>query len=249
MRKKIYLIRKCLISSKLMFKILALMLLRFSPIFAQESTKYLEDKSSAYIAVLNSHAIGSYHDLLKSGGSITSNWGILGGFLWNPYGRKKPSPIFYGFELAYQSEGRENVKATVNGDFVAKFNNYWLNGVARYRPILGNTRINPFVDAFFGGKLMVTDVRNILTVDESESLQTDAKFALNYGIGVGTGIRLFGDLKNTYLDIGLYYQQAEPAKIIKRNTIVVNNNFTVDYQKILSNTNQLIIKIGLTGFL
>lgn len=220
-----------------------------NPTFAQQKPiKYLEDKSSAYISILNTNALGRYRNLLNQTQTQTSNIGIAVGYLLNPYKGKRPSPVFYGLEFGYHSGGTDGVVAKVDGDFASKYNNYWLNGVVRYRPLLGSTRLNPYFDGFFGGKLISTNIIEYLSNEETQSLDSFNKLVPNYGLGIGTGIKLTGSLKNAYLDIGLYYQQTDPTKIVKRNSVVINQNFTVDYQKITSNSNQFIIKIGLTGF-
>ena len=56
-------------------------------------------------------------------------------------------------------------------------------------------------------------------------------------------------LKNAYLDVGLYYQQADATKIIKRNSVSINSVYMVSYKQVVTPTNQIIIKIGLTGFM
>jgi hypothetical protein len=71
----------------------------------------------------------------------------------------------------------------------------------------------------------------------------------NYGAGVGLGIKLSGKLKNNYLDIGLYFQQADATKIVKPNSVEINSSYIISYNQIFTSTNQIVVKIGITGFL
>jgi len=215
---------------------------------AQQQPTYIEDKYSFYLSLQLANAIGNYHNVLKEANKAGIKGGLVLGGLINPYGRKRASPVFYGAEIGFQGDGRDGVNTNVNGDFYVSNNSYWLNGLARYRPILWSSKINPYADAFFGGKLIKTNIVEQLDEEETEILEGASKLVPNYGLGVGVGIKLFGGLKNSYLDIGVYYQQAEATKIVKRNSVNISNDFDISYKQILTATNQFIIKIGLTGF-
>ena len=217
---------------------------------AQEKTPvYLEDQYSWYLSLNLGNAVGKYHTILKDANKAGTKGGLVVGGLMNPYKRKRASPVFYGAELGFQSDGRDNVTLITNGDFYVSNNSFWLNGVARYRPILWSSKLNPFADAFFGAKLLKTNVVERISQEETQILEGFSKIVPNYGIGVGIGVKLFGQLKNSYLDIGLYYQQADPNKIIKRNSVSINTDYSVSYKQVVTPTNQIVIKIGLTGFM
>jgi hypothetical protein len=219
--------------------------------FAQNKTeKYLEDKYSWYVSLNLGNAVGKYQKILKDANMNGTKGGIVVGGLMNPYNRNKASAVFYGAELGYQSNGRdENFVSNVFGEFYVANYSFWVDGVARYRPILWSSKLNPYFDAFFGAKLIRTSVILQQSLDYSESLATVNRFVPNYGAGVGLGIKLSGQLKNNYLDIGLSYQQADATKIIKPNSVEINSSYLISYKQILTNTNQIVIKIGLTGFL
>lgn len=219
--------------------------------FAQDKTeKYLEDKYSWYVSLNLGNAVGKYKKILKDANKNGTKGGLVIGGLMNPYNRSKASTVFYGGELGYQSNGRdEDFVSNAQGDFYVSNHSFWLNGVARYRPILWSSKLNPYADAFFGAKLIRTSVVEQFGQDESEILKAVNKIVPNYGAGVGLGIKLSGQLKNNYLDIGLYYQQADATRIVKPNTVEINSSYQASFKQILTSTNQIVIKIGLTGFL
>jgi hypothetical protein len=213
------------------------------------SSKYLEDKYSWYLSLNLGNAIGKYQKTLKDANKAGPKGGLALGGLINPYKRKKSSTVFYGAEVGFQSDGQDDIVNNTQSDFFVSNNFYWLNGVARYRPILWSSKINPYADAFFGAKLIKTNVVEQISQDERQTFKGFSKVVPNYGFGVGAGIKLTGQLKNSYLDVGLYYQQADPTKIIKRNSIDINSSYVVSYKQIVTPTNQIIVKIGLTGFI
>ena len=224
-------------------------ILIFKVLAQKEKIVYIEDRYSWYASLNLGNAVGKYHMILKETNKAGTKGGLVLGGLMNPYKRKRASPVFYGAEIGFQSDGRDDVDLKAQGDFFVSNNSYWLNGVARYRPILWSSKFNPFADAFFGAKLIKTNVVEQISQDETQVFEGFSKIVPNYGVGVGIGMKLTGQLKNAYLDVGLYYQQTDPTKIIKRNSVIINSAYVVSYKQVVTPTNQLVIKIGLTGFL
>jgi hypothetical protein len=218
---------------------------------AQNKTeKYLEDKYSWYVSLNLGNAVGKYKNILEDAGKNGTKGGLLIGGLINPYKRSKASTVFYGGEFGFQSNGRDKKPLSASlGEFYVANHSLWLNGVARYRPILWSSAFNPYADAFFGVKLIRTTIVEQFRQDENEILKAVNRIVPNYGVGVGLGIKLWGSLKSNYLDMGLYYQQADAARIVKPNSVEINGTYQVSFKQILTNTNQIVIKIGLTGFL
>ncbi len=214
-----------------------------------QNRRYLEDVGSPYISLHVGSATGKYAEFLKSNGGSRTYAGIAGGYLFNPYGRKRSSKVFFGPEIVMQFDGADKASAVGNGSFRATFNQYSLNGVARYRPIMGSTKLNPFIDAFTGYKLISVSVKEDLADDESEILENIRKGTMNYGFGIGTGIKLSGDLKNSYLDIAFYFQQNDANKLVKRNSVNLDKSYNVLYKTGLIKPNQFVFRVGLTGFL
>lgn len=229
---------------------LAFNLLIISGVFAQ-NRRYLEDVGSPYASIQIGNAIGNYASVLKNDKAPRTSGGVVVGYLANPYGNKRPSTVFVGGELGIQFDGNENlnVLATNGGDFKANYYQYWLNGVARYRPILSSTRFNPFLDVFTGYRSIVMAVNEQLGDEETERLYTKRKGGLNYGLGIGTGIKLFGQLKNAYLDVAIYYQQSDAGRLVRRNSVYVDNKYDAQFTTVLVKPNQFNIRVGLTGFL
>jgi hypothetical protein len=221
-----------------------------SAVAQNKTEKYLEDKYSWYVSLNLGNAVGRYQKILKDANMTGLKGGIVMGGLMNPNKRNKASSIFYGAELGYQSIGRDvDFVSNAIGKFYVANHSFWANGVARYRPILWSSKLNPYVDAFFGAKLIRTSVILQQTLDYSETLAAISRIVPNYGAGVGLGIKLSGQLKNNYLDIGLYFQQADATKIVKPNSVEINSSYIISYNQIFTSTNQIVIKIGLTGFL
>jgi hypothetical protein len=214
-----------------------------------QQRRYLEDVASPYISLHLGNALGKYADFLRDNKGSLTHFGIAGGYLLNPYGKKRASKVFFGPELGFQWDGGDDVPAVGNGNFRASFNQTWLNGVVRYRPVLGNTRLNPFLDTFVGYKLISVQVKEIFDEDESEILKTIRKGTMNYGFGIGTGIKMTGDLKNTYLDIAFYFQQNDANKLVKRNSVNLDKDYDVLFKTGLIKPNQFVVRVGLTGFL
>jgi len=219
------------------------------PAVAQEQQpKYIEDKYSYFFNLTLGNALGNYRAILKEGNKSGGKFGASAGILFNPYGRTKASPVFYGLEGGIQADGKEYPTTGYSGDFRVTNTSFLLNGLARYRPVLWSSKFNPYADAFVGAKLIQTGLVEQLNEDESETLKKWTTVTPNYGIGVGVGVKLFGSLKNSYLDIGIYYQQAEATRIVRPNTIEIDNNFEFKSKQVLTTTNQLVVKIGITGF-
>ncbi|MFY7910029.1 MAG: hypothetical protein ACOVO2_10775 [Emticicia sp.] len=220
-------------------------------VMAQKTTeRYLEDQYSWYVSLSLGNPTGNYHKILKEADNAGTKAGIVIGGLMNPYKRKKASTVFYGFEAGFQSNGRDkDFVSNALGEFYVANYSFWLNGVARYRPILWSSKINPYADAFFGPKIIRTAVVEQFGQDETEILKAVNKLVPNYGAGVGLGIKLSGQLKNSYLDIGLYYQQADATRIVKPNSVEINSSYLTSFKQVLTSTNQIVVKIGLTGFL
>lgn len=221
-----------------------------SAIAQNKTEKYLEDKYSWYVSLNLGNAVGKYQNILKDANKNGTKGGLVIGGLMNPYNRSRASAVFYGGELGFQSNGRDEAPFSASlGEFYVANYSFWLNGVARYRPILWSSKLNPYADAFFGAKVIRTAVAQQFGQDESEVLKAINKIVPNYGAGVGIGIKLSGQLKNNYLDIGLYYQQADATRIVKPNSVEINGTYQASFKQILTSTNQIVIKIGLTGFL
>lgn len=221
-----------------------------SAIAQNKAEKYLEDKYSWYVSLNLGNAVGNYQKILKDADKAGSKGGLVIGGLMNPYKRSRASTVFYGGEFGFQSNGRDKEPISASlGDFYVANHSFWLNGLARYRPILWSSKLNPYADAFFGAKLIRTTVVEQFGQDESEILKAVNKIVPNYGAGVGLGIKLSGQLKNNYLDIGLYYQQADATRIVKPNSVEINGTYQASFKQILTSTNQIVVKIGLTGFL
>ncbi|UBM59324.1 hypothetical protein LAG90_01460 [Marinilongibacter aquaticus] len=215
------------------------------------------DKGAWYMSIVDGQAAKSYANYLKSNEIRSNRVGFVAGYLFNPMTKSNVnSPVQIGAEFGILSWGSEKVDNYFGGDFEAKYGSTWLNAVARYRPVLDASKINPFFDIFFGPEFRNT--RIIEKLDDATATyngQTSKVFKQNtvlknYGIGAGVGIKYLkknGSLR--YVDIGLYYKHAEKAKMIARNSFYIDRDGQIFYDEKLVRPASFQLRVGLTGFL
>lgn len=215
------------------------------------SNAQLIDKGSWYVSLVNSNAAGSYKTYLTDYGKSTSKVGFVAGYLRNPQVKSNiNSPIQIGGEFGFMPWGADRVDSYTNGSFENKHQTIWLNFVGRYRPVLGASKINPFFDLFAGPEFLQTKVLEYISEAESRKLYGKTVVTKNYGAGLGAGYKFVkknGELR--YIDLGVYYQYAEKAKIARRNSFRIINGGYLDFDESLVKPTTMQIRLSLTGFL
>jgi hypothetical protein len=181
--------------------------------------------------------------------------GLAGGFLFSPFGQKKPSPILLGVDIVYTNYGVEKIGADSNNPALKITHNiYAFNGIGRLRhPNHSNKRLIPFVDGLIGLKLYNTRVKvdkNLIDVifntDDAEVLDNVNDTGLNFGMGAGfyTHPKKANGVGFTMRAL---YMWGDEIEYVVRNSVKLNNG-TLTYESAKANTSMLTIQLGITGF-
>jgi hypothetical protein len=218
----------------------------FEALAQPDRDENIGNKFSIFLNLNLGNGVGKYQTILKERNSLGPQFGVSGGALFNPFGRKKSFPIMIGGEVGTINYEERPITSYPGNFSVTTFSN-WINGLVRYRPILWSSRFNPYIDAFYGVKFINSGLGEDLGED-SRSLERWKSITQNYGLGIGVGIKLLRYATNAYLDLGIYYKQAEPTRILKPNSVFIDNSFGITSTQIVTNTNLLVIKLGLTFF-
>ncbi|MBA4852697.1 hypothetical protein [Emticicia sp. BO119] len=212
-----------------------------------DRNEYIGNKFSFFTVMNMGNGAGKYQTLLKERNRLGTQFGISGGLLLNPFFGKKSFPIMIGGEVGTINYWERPI-TSYPGDFsITTFSN-WLNVLVRYRPILWSSRFNPYIDAFYGVKYINSSLWENLGEDGARDLQKWTTTTPNYGVGIGVGLKLFRSEKNLYFDVGIYYKQADATKILKPNSVLIDNSFGITSTEIVTNTNLWVVKLGLTWF-
>jgi hypothetical protein len=209
------------------------------------------DKGSIYGGIIMSNATGEYRDYLKKQLVTPTRLGANIGYLVNV--QKKSglnSPIQIGAEFGLVSWGKDNVSSSVGGSFVNNHSSYWLNAVARFRPILSASTFNLFFDLAIGPEFIHSRVTEILSSDETRKLVGITKTAKNFTLGVGIGIKKMNrNQKLQYVDLGAYFQYTDKVTTIRRNSAYISVDGIPTYAKTIIKPNTFQLRLNLTGFL
>jgi len=181
--------------------------------------------------------------------------GLAGGFLFSPFGQKKPSPILLGVDIGYINYGVEKIGANSSNPAIKITHNiYSFDGMARLRnPNHHNKSIVPFIDGMLGLKLYNTRVKidkNLIDVmfnnDEEEVLDNVNNTGLNFGLGAGFYI-LPKKINGAGFMMRVLYMWGDEVDYVVRNSVTLNNG-TLTYETGKANTSMLTIQLGITGF-
>lgn len=181
--------------------------------------------------------------------------GLAAGFLFSPFGQKKPSPILLGFDYSYQNYGVEKFNLPgFDSTIKVSHNIHTFNAVARLRPTnQHNLRITPFADGMLGLKLYNTRVKvdknlvdALFNTDGESVFESVINTGLNFGIGGGFYTCPKGAGKPGFIFRMMYLWGDEIDYVVRNSVKYVNDTFT--YQTDRANTSMLLIQIGITGF-
>lgn len=214
-----------------------------------DAQELLGGQSSVYISGVNSWASGKYKTSLRSSGANITDFGILFGYLK----KVKPEvdfPLMIGGEIGYQNQGAGTVDAQIGGDFRSSNSCFWLNGVARYRPVFWSARINPYLDVSAGPKVVSAGIYEQFNAEEYTRLDGKTSVVFNTTVGIGLGVKIpTPQARSVYFDMGLYYQQTSPTKIVERNSVYIDSNSQIGYRQQITPINNTQLRFGLTWFL
>jgi hypothetical protein len=224
----------------------------FLALFVQISLKAQDvDKGSWYGSLLINSASGEFKDYLQKHVEGTVKVGGSFGYLFNIQHKiGVNSPVQIGAEFGIETWGKDGVTSQINGNFVNNHNAIWLNAVARFRPILTASAINPFIDLAIGPKFVHSAVTEIFDSQETRKILGVSNTAKNLTIGCGFGLKKEKrNQKLQYVDIGVYYQYVDKVRSIRRNSVFITTDGVADYSETIIKPSTIQIRIGLTGFL
>jgi hypothetical protein len=169
-------------------------LLAILNVYAQPDSLYEISSSSYYdkynLSILG--VVGIPSKELKE--AVTNNFGNLGvgfatSFLFNPTGKRKPSPVFAGVEFVYLTYGVDKIGETsASPPLKTTFNVYNISGAFRFLP-KQSPGFTPFVDGMIGSRIFNTRtkvdknaVQTILNEEQPEVIHTtnDAGIAIRW---------------------------------------------------------------------
>jgi hypothetical protein len=209
------------------------------------------DKGSLYGGIIMSNASGEYRDYLKKQLVTPGKLGVNIGYLVNI--QKKAgmnSPVQIGAEFGLVPWGKDNVYSSVGGSFINNHSSYWLNAIARFRPILTASTINPFFDLAIGPEFIHSRVTEILTTNETRKIVGLTRTAKNVTIGGGIGIKKMNrNQKLQYVDLGAYLQYTDKVTTMRRNSAYIDSDGFANYAKTIIKPNTFQLRLSLTGFL
>ena len=215
------------------------------------STAQEADKGSWYANMILANATGSYNDYLLFHQRKTNKVGFSFGYVANIQRKSQlSSPVQIGAEFGFVPWGKDGVNSQVGGSFSHSHNSLWINGVARFRPILTPSKINPFLDLSIGPEFIFSGVTEIFGSGETRRLEGLTGTTRNYGLALGAGIKRekeSGELR--YIDISLNYQFVDKVRTIRRNSVYIDSDFNLDFAQTIIKPNTLQVRLGFTGFL
>ena len=219
-----------------------------SSVFAQ---KPIISRSNLYLSGLASFASGKYAKSIEKTNFSTQSFGGVFGYVYNPWKKNDLTfPVSVGGEFGIVALGSGRVEnRTSISEFRSSNTSYWLNVVARYRPIYWTNIVSPFVDLAFGPKIISTGVYEQFNEEEYDRLTGKTNVVFNTTLGAGIGVKMPNPEGNTvYFDVGIYYQQTNPTRIVERNSVIVFSRNDIDFREQVTPLNNAQIRVGLTWF-
>lgn len=214
-----------------------------------DAQRVINYKSTPYLAGFGSFANGKFAQSLQKSNANTQSFGGLFGLV-SKLGTDVTFPVSVGGEVGIQGLGAGTVdNRTFVGEFRTSNTAYWLNAVARYRPMYWASVINPFLDLSVGPKVISTGVFEQFGPEEYTRIDGKTTVVLNTTVGGGIGIKLpsqEGTIQ--YLDIGVYYQQTGATKIVERNTVTLLPGNELIFRQQVSPLNNTQVRLGITWF-
>jgi len=175
--------------------------------------------------------------------------GGSGGILFNPFGRKRASPILIGFDFGYLNYAIDYADAAAGvPPLKITYNVATYSLIGRLRPTNPKGKFVPFVDGLIGAREFYTvakvdkNVSNILyNTDQPEIISRISDTGLNFGLGAGfiTGIH---SVKFTCRLMALWGRQVD---YVIRHSVVVDPSGHVTYSKGSTTTSLVELQLGI----
>jgi Outer membrane protein beta-barrel domain len=232
-------------------------------------TSYSQEESSYELSTVSDPVhLGIYANVgvpsAEFRNAVDNGTGLGAGFNFNvlasPYGTKKYSPVLLGIDFNYLYLGRDKVDATATAPpYKTNFNYYTVAAATRIL-LRKNEGITPFIDGILGMKIYHTKTKidkdafqTILADEQPEVVHSNSDTGLTYGVGLGIYKRKFDELgegttNRASFSLRAMYLWGDEIEYVKRGTLVVDPDLTVNYDTGHTNTNMFMIQLGLYIF-
>jgi hypothetical protein len=181
--------------------------------------------------------------------------GFSTGILANPFGKKKPSPIFVGGDFSYLTYGVDKIDQTVNNPpLKSTFNVYNIHAAGRML-ITQDKVFVPYIDGLIGARIFNTRTKidkdlldTILNDDQPEVLNTTNDTGLSYGLGLGFYTRRpknSTEENQVSFTLRILYTWGSEARYVVRDSIEINQDGLIEYQTEQTKTDMLSIQLGI----
>ncbi|MFM8348579.1 MAG: hypothetical protein ACKOAR_11115 [Bacteroidota bacterium] len=187
---------------------------------------------------------------------VNNNFGNLGygldaGMVFNPGKDKKPSAIHLGIDFGYSIYGIEKT-----GAFKTSFQVYTIGALARLKPLRISGKITPFVDGLVGARIYNARTKvdkNLLDIalntDAPEVISSISDTGLCQELGIGFTTNPSPKKAVPGFTLRVLYQWNGSARYVVANSITIDPNGIVSYQRGRANLSMFAIQAGfsLTG--
>jgi hypothetical protein len=176
--------------------------------------------------------------------------------LFNLNGKQQsPSPVGIGMDMEYFFFGRDKIEGTGSAPpYKTSFNLWHWSGITRLILSKRSTGFVPFVDGSLGVKIFNVrtkidkDVLNYVLGDKEEDIIGVKNYTgLGYGVGFGFFTRKPREYGNgASFSLRFMYLWGDEVKYIKRGTMQVDNSGNLTFETGYTNTNMVLIQLGVT---
>jgi len=175
--------------------------------------------------------------------------------LFNPYGKKRYSPVFFGGDFSLVTYGRDKHHGEV--PFKTSFNFYHVNGITRVFLTNRAVGFTPFIDGMLGVKVFNTRTKvdkdffqTVVLEEEEEVLHTTNSADLGYGISLGFYTRKTGDTGEGFgsFSLRLSYLWGGKSTYVKRGSVKVVDGSYVEYETGYTHMSMFMIQLGFALF-
>lgn len=186
-----------------------------------------------------------------------AGFGVGGNMMFNLKGQQQRGPLAIGLDFSYLTFGRDKIDATsTTPPYKTTFNYYSICPILRVIPTDRETGFTPFVDGMIGVKIFNTRTKidkNALNVvlnnNQPEVIHTTNDAGLGYGLGAGWYVRKKSEGPNSVnasFTFRVMYLWGDPTSYVKRGSLMVDGNGNVNYETGHTNTNMLLVQLGLS---
>ena len=171
--------------------------------------------------------------------------GLSAGVLVNPFGKKKPSPVFPGVNFDYLLYGVDKIPETAQHPKIrTTYNIYTIQGALRLMPFQEGGFV-PYLDGMLGTRIFNTRSKAIL--DEPEQIHSTNDAGLNYVLGVGFYTRKPNEDKEDVtpsFTLRVLYYWGDDVKYVVRDSFTIDSDDVVHFDTDYTRTSMFMIQLG-----